>query len=180
MIYREKDIDAQAAMNAAIQVCAAARTAPKARGIDYIHTMALNGEEKDALARELRRLGKELNLAFYLRDADNLEAAQAVALIGVEKHQRGLGDTCDFCGMGGCSGCAQKGGLCAFDSMDLGIALGSAAALAADLRMDSRMMYSVGKAALSLNLFEDKCHMVIALPLSVSGKSPFFDRKPKT
>jgi uncharacterized ferredoxin-like protein len=39
-------------------------------------------------------------------------------------------------------------------------------------------MFTAGRAALSLGLFEDaKVTMAYGVPLSVSGKSPFFDRK---
>ena len=62
-----------------------------------------------------------------------------------------------------------------FNTNDLGIAIGSAAALAADFRIDSRVMFSVGQAVLDLNLLPE-CSMVLALPLSVSRKSIFFDR----
>jgi uncharacterized ferredoxin-like protein len=67
---------------------------------------------------------------------------------------------------------------CFFNANDLGIAIGSATSLAADFRVDSRVMFSVGQAVLSLNLLPE-CSMVLALPLSVSGKSIFFDRVKK-
>jgi uncharacterized ferredoxin-like protein len=37
-------------------------------------------------------------------------------------------------------------------------------------------MYSAGKAALSLGLFSAGVKIALAIPLSVSGKNPFFDR----
>jgi uncharacterized ferredoxin-like protein len=58
----------------------------------------------------------------------------------------------------------------------MGIAVGSAVSLAGDMRVDSRVMFSVGKMAMDMNLMPG-CSMVLAIPLSVSGKSPFFDRK---
>ena len=179
MVYREDEMRARCALDAALAMCAAARTAPKARGVDKIHTLVLTGPEKDELARELDRLGRQLGLDFYCRDAQNLLDSQAVALIGTQEGQRGLGESCGYCHFAGCQACAQAGGLCAFDAMDLGIALGSAAATAADRRVDTRMMYSVGKAALSLGLMGPEVKMVIAIPVAVSGKSPFFDRKKK-
>ena len=60
--------------------------------------------------------------------------------------------------------------------MDAGIAVGSAAAIAADSRVDSRVMFSVGRAAMALKLLGDAT-LVLGIPVSVSGKSPFFDRK---
>ena len=179
MIYTQQEMECQAALHAAAQICAAARTAPKTRGVDRIHTLVLTQSDKDALASELERLSQVQGIDFYARDALNLRAAQAVALIGTTEGQRGLGENCGYCHFGGCEGCAQAGGACVFDAMDLGIALGSAAALAADQRVDTRVMYSIGKAALSLGLMEPSVKIIIAVPISVSGKSPFFDRKKK-
>ena len=59
------------------------------------------------------------------------------------------------------------------------IALGSAAATAADCRMDSRILFSAGRAALSLGLMGENVKLIYGLPLAVTGKSPFFDRKKK-
>ena len=70
-------------------------------------------------------------------------------------------------------------GLCAWDAADVGIAIGSSAAVAADARVDNRVMFSVGRAARSLGLLGASVTLVLGIPLSVSGKSPFFDRKPK-
>ena len=67
---------------------------------------------------------------------------------------------------------------CAINSVDLGIAIGSACATAADLRVDTRVMFSAGLAAQRLGLLED-CKCVMAIPVSASSKNPFFDRKPK-
>jgi uncharacterized ferredoxin-like protein len=38
-------------------------------------------------------------------------------------------------------------------------------------------MYSIGRAALDLKLFSDGVKQALGIPLSVTGKSPFFDRK---
>ncbi|MGN1007301.1 MAG: DUF2148 domain-containing protein, partial [Aristaeellaceae bacterium] len=61
----------------------------------------------------------------------------------------------------------------------VGIALGSAAATAADLRMDSRILFSAGRAALEMGIMGENVRQIFGLPLSVTGKSPFFDRKRK-
>ena len=59
---------------------------------------------------------------------------------------------------------------------DLGIAIGSAAHVASAHHVDSRVMFSAGRAALNLKLFPAEVTIAYAIPLSVSGKSPFFDR----
>ena len=56
------------------------------------------------------------------------------------------------------------------------IALGSAAAVAADARVDSRIMMSAGLGAKKLGLFPEGTEIVYGIPLSISGKSPYFDR----
>ncbi|MGH7993136.1 MAG: DUF2148 domain-containing protein [Limisphaerales bacterium] len=38
-------------------------------------------------------------------------------------------------------------------------------------------MFSIGRACLDLGLFEPKVKQALGIPLSVTGKNPFFDRK---
>ena len=47
---------------------------------------------------------------------------------------------------------------------------------AADHRIDNRVMYSAGKVALEMGLFSDSVRVAYGVPLSVSSKSPYFDR----
>ena len=70
------------------------------------------------------------------------------------------------------------GARCAFNMIDLGIAIGSAVSVAADCRVDSRVLYSAGKAA-QLMQYEDFDVVWQGIPIAAYGKSPFFDRKPK-
>ena len=119
-----------------------------------------------------------MDYAFFTRDAGNLEAADCVVLLGVREKRRGLGEGCGYCHFAGCADCTEHGGLCAFDAIDVGIAAGSAAAAAADARVDSRVMFSVGRTAQDLGLLPEAT-LVLGIPVSISGKSPFFDRKPK-
>ena len=179
MIYSAKDMETRAALDAAARMCAAARTAPKTKGMDGLVTCVVTGEEKEQLEDELRRLAGELQLAFFLRDADNVDVSQAVVLFGMQEQRRGIGAGCRYCHSADCGDCAERDGLCAFDAVDVGIAIGSAAAAAADARVDSRVMFSVGRAAKSLTLLGETVTLVFGIPISISGKSPFFDRKPK-
>ena len=91
MIYSAKDMETRATLDAAARMCAAARTAPKTKGMDGLVTCVVTGEEKEQLADELRRLAGELQLAFFLRDADNVDASQAVVLFGMQERRRGIG-----------------------------------------------------------------------------------------
>ena len=59
-------------------------------------------------------------------------------------------------------------------AIDLGIALWSAAKTAGVLNVDNRIMYTIGAAARKLKLLSSD--VVIGFPLSVTGKSPYFDR----
>jgi uncharacterized ferredoxin-like protein len=83
---------------------------------------------------------------------------------------------CGFCGFADCDVMQEAGGTCSFNSGDLGIAVGSAVATAADLRIDNRVMYTAGKAALELGLLGDDVEIAYGVPLAAKGKNPFFDR----
>lgn len=166
----------EAILNAAKAMCLAARTAPKAKGVDYIRTCILTGEEKEALAKEMEELADKLQLGFFHRDAGNIRVSGAVVLIGHENVVRGLNEACQYCGFQNCKECTQQGGRCAYISMDLGIAAGSAVSVAADRRVDNRILFSAGRAALEMRLLGDKVCQAVGIPISASGKSPFFDR----
>ncbi len=62
---------------------------------------------------------------------------------------------------------------------DLGIAVGSAAKTAQIHNADNRILFTAGVAALSLHLLPD-CTCAYGIPLSVTGKNIFFDRRPVT
>ena len=179
MFYSSRDMEQHAVLDTAARMCAAARTAPKTRGMDGLVSCVLTGEDKDQLAAQMRRLAGELDYAFFARDADNVDTADCVVLIGIHEQRRGLGEGCAYCHFHGCADCTEKDGLCAFDAFDVGIAVGSAAAAAADARVDSRVMFSVGRAAKDLHWPDEKAGLTLGIPLSITGKSPFFDRKPR-
>ena len=175
MLMDSKTAEERAVMDTACAMCAAIRTAPKAHGRDYLDAAVVTGEEKAALAAEMRRLGELYDQKFFLRDADCVDRSTAVVLAGADHVQRGLNDSCRLCRFEGCADCARQEGCCVFGPIDLGIALGSAVALASDRHIDNRIMFSAGQAAVSLKLLGDK-PLVMGIPLSVSGKNPFFDR----
>jgi uncharacterized ferredoxin-like protein len=131
----------------------AARTAPKARGLDTIVAAILGREDKDNLADEMERAGKEKNLPTRVRDAGNVRNSELVVLIGVG-YEEGVPRELKL--------------------VDLGIALGSAAKVAGELNVDSRIMRSVGEAAENLNFLQTD--YVVGIPISIKGKNIFFDR----
>ena len=180
MIINSKTAEETAILAVAQKMCAAARTAPKTRGLDFIQTCILTGTEKDALADEMDRLAPILDYPFLKRDAGNVRDSHAIVLIGTTYQQRGLDEGCQYCNHKNCAECAQQNGVCAYDNIDLGIAAGSAAGVAADARIDNRIIFSAGRAALSLKLMGDRVKVILGIPLSATGKSPYFDRKPQT
>ena len=156
-------------------MCLAARTAPKARGLDNLHIEVFRGERKDQVTARMRDVAAAHDVGFFARDADNCDVAPVVVLVGTKVAPVGV-PYCGFCGFGDCNGCAQAGGLCAYNAGDLGIALGSAAAVAAAHHADNRMMFSFGKSAIEAGLLPAEIKVAVGIPLSATGKSPFFDR----
>jgi uncharacterized ferredoxin-like protein len=163
-------------LETARRICIAARTAPKGRGKDNLVSLILTGAEKERLAAEMERQGREKDVPFFVRDADNLRQAAAVVLLGTRIQPLEI-PNCGFCGFRDCADNREHGGICVFNPGDLGIAIGSAAAVAADHRVDCRVMFSAGKAALSLGLLGREARIAYGIPLSATGKNPFFDRR---
>ena len=174
MIYTSKTTEKNAAMQVAALMSAAARTAPKACGVDAIETLVLDGEEKDKVSAVMREIGRELDQSFYIRDADGVDASHLVVLIGVNPRPRML--NCKLCGVEDCRTAHKSKISCALAVNDLGIAVGSAAATAMDCRMDNRILFSAGMAARRLGLFPDKVSVCFGIPLAITGKNVFFDR----
>jgi uncharacterized ferredoxin-like protein len=125
----------------------------------------------------MKKLAKKHDRPGFKRDADNCQSASAILLIGTKAKPIGLA-FCSFCGYKDCSSLEKSKGICAYNSIDLGIAAGSAVSVASDFRVDNRIMYSAGKAAIDMNLFKNKnIRIALGIPLSCSGKNPFFDRQ---
>lgn len=176
MLKHNEQVENAALEQIAGMLCVAARTAPKGKGRDLLVTAVANGSDKQALQDRMRLIAARDGVAFFSRDADNLEHAPVVVLIGTRKQPLGL-PHCGFCGFTDCAAMLAAGGTCSFNSGDLGIAIGSAAALAADCRVDNRIMYTVGKAVLELKMLGEDVEIAYGIPLAARGKNPFFDRK---
>ena len=155
MLIKSEDLERDAALDVARLMLVAARTAPKAMGLDTIVTAIVGGEDQNKLADEMERIGKEKNLRRRIRDAGNVRNSQLVALIGVKY----TGDPSNELKL-----------------VDLGIALGSASKIASDLNVDNRIMRSIGEAAENMKLLQ--ADYVLGIPISIKGKSIFFDRPP--
>ncbi len=179
MRIESREAETDALLCLAKRICVAARTAPKACGTDNTDTLILTGEDKARLTAEMRAQGEKLGSQglFFLRDADNVDAAPVIVLLGITYETRGLNAKCGLCGFENCSACETAGAACVFAGVDLGIALGSAAAMAAREHADNRILFTAGQAARSLGLLGEH-KLVMGLPLYSGGKSIFFDRKP--
>jgi uncharacterized ferredoxin-like protein len=176
MKHDGKSLEAEGLLDTARALCVAARTAPKGRGTDNLVTLVLTGEHKDRLAAEMQRIGEASDTAFFIRDAENVRRAGAVVLLGTRIRTLGI-PACGFCGYQDCADNEEHHGICAFNTGDLGIAVGSAVSMAADRRVDNRVFFSAGRAAVNLKLLGEEVRIAYGIPLSVGPKSPFFDRK---
>ena len=175
MILNERDTRKERALEIANKLITAARTAPKTRGVDILEIAVITEEkikELSTLMQGFEFRGSQFKME---RDSANVLQAECVVLIGTKERPMGL--NCGHCGFPTCSS-RVDGVPCFFNGLDVGIALGSAVALAADLRVDTRLMFSVGLAAQKLD-YMNGCTMVMAIPISISSKNPFFDRPTK-
>jgi uncharacterized ferredoxin-like protein len=176
MLIREREFNEKMVEQIAQEMCLAARTAPKARGLDLLEIIIIKGETIKKLSEKMLKIGEKENHHTFLRDGQNILKAAAIVLIGTKRLNLGL-KYCGFCGFGNCAGNEKVKGVCAFNTGDLGIAVGSAVSVAMDHRIDNRIMYSAGKAAIELGLLGTEVKVAYGIPLSATGKNPFFDRK---
>lgn len=176
MQITEKDSRTENIMIITRAMMTAARTAPKGCGKDNIEIAALTAEDLQKLADQMRLSGERDGKGFFLRDAGNVENSQAAVIIGCRKAVRGL--DCGMCGYPTCFSKAKEAPSvpCVFDVTDLGIAVGSAVSVAADFRVDNRVLYSAGVAVREMGILPN-CPIVYVIPLSASGKSIYFDRQ---
>jgi uncharacterized ferredoxin-like protein len=170
----------------ASMMCISARTAPKGKGVDTILTRILCKDELLQLADRMQYLGELKENPIFLRDAKNIRESHACVLVGC----KGFVDTGLNCGGCGFSTCAEMrerytknpekiaftGPNCIIKITDLGIAVGSAVKTAQIHNVDNRILYTAGVGALSLNLLPE-CTTAYGIPLSVTGKNIFFDRR---
>lgn len=175
-IIKESDFLKERLIKIAEEICIAARTAPKTRGIDVIETAILFGDSIKAIIEEMRKIYSETNREAYKRNSESLENTPCIVLIGAKRKSAGL-NPCGLCGFKDCEENEKNGAMCVFNIMDLGIAIGSAVSILTDKRIDNRLMWTIGIAAKNLKLLDDEVKQIIGIPLSATGKNIFFDRK---
>lgn len=188
-IIKSDEAEEAAILATANEIMASIRTAPKTRGVDDVISMVLHGPELETLACKMedkyRSKGEGIRGAFK-RDADCVRRSAAVVLTGIKstgpkKPEKPL--DCGACGFASCAEFMKEeskkgedfsGPSCIWQTVDLGIALGSAVKTASMANVDNRLMYTIGAAARELGIIDG--HVIIGIPLSVSGKNIFFDR----
>jgi len=177
-IIFEESIRKQTIRQVAERMLVAARTAPKARGIDNIAMAIAESEDIRRISDKLKEIaGRRDTPAFFIRDANNILAADGLVLIGTRIKSVGI-HPCNMCGFANCDEKDKNPDIpCVFNTNDLGIAIGSAVSVAMEARVDNRVMYTIGQAALEMKLLGEDVKIAFGIPLSVSGKNIFFDRK---
>lgn len=176
-IQSEENLRTETLLNIAKQMMLAARTAPKARGIDHLEIAIAERQNIKLISQKMHETGTELNLPSFLRDADNILQSPVMVLIGTKIKSMGL-KKCGHCGFANCEEKDKYPSVpCSFNTGDLGIAIGSAVSIAMDNRVDNRIMYSVGDVIVELGLLGKDVKIAYGIPLSATSKNPFFDRK---
>ena len=176
-VIRQEEFAREAVLAAAREMANAARTAPKAVGYDRLEIALAEGAQLEELAGHMEKMAQEGRAgSHFTRDAGNVRASLCCLLIGTRTTPMPRG--CEKCGM---SDCANHHGYaggspCLYAVHDLGLAVGSAVSLAADKRVDNRVMFSAGAAALELGWL-GQARLAMGVPLSVNGKSIYYDRK---
>jgi uncharacterized ferredoxin-like protein len=177
-------VESEAVKTVAGLMALAARTAPKAVGLDSIVIEIVTGKEQEKVGEKMIRIADENGMDFFRANGEQVKLSDATVLIGL-KREKGLGLNCGACGYSSCNeltkACAAtkarksdfKGPNCAFKITDLGIAVGSAAKTASIHNVDNRVMYSAGVAAMKLGMLKE-CSIVYGIPLKASGRDIFF------
>ncbi|MBI5217486.1 MAG: ferredoxin [Bacteroidia bacterium] len=176
-IIKEEEIRNAALKSVAEKMLIAARTAPKARGVDNLVMAMIEGRDIENLAAKMKEIATVTGEHFFERDAGNILQSPVVLLFGTKIGSINM-KKCGMCGFKDCNIKNNNSDYpCAFNSVDLGIAMGSAVSIAADNRVDCRIMYTIGQAAIDLKLLGKEVRIIYGIPLSATGKNPFFDRK---
>lgn len=176
-VSRQEEFAREAVLAAARDMANAARTAPKAVGCDRLEIVLVEGQQLNELARQMESMAQEGRAGeHFIRDAGNVRSSACCLLIGTRTAPMPRG--CKKCGMSECANHQGYGGEspCLYAVHDLGLAVGSAVSLAADRRIDNRVMFSAGAAAVELGWL-GQARLGMGIPLSVYGKSIYYDRK---
>ncbi len=175
-MLKEETFKKETLKDVAKKMVVAARTAPKGKGADTFVFRIIEGQEIKKMSSETLSLGKKYQSSTFIRDGKNILSAKVVVLLGTTIKPLGL-KKCGMCGFVDCQEKAKHRKIpCVFNAGDLGIAIGSAVSLAMHYRVDNRIMYTVGQAAMNLGFMGPNVKICYAILLSATSKNPFFDR----
>ena len=176
-MFYEEELTKESLLDVAKKMLIAARTAPKGRGMDtFVFTIVQEPEIKK-ISEQLAAMGQTYEYQTFTRDAQNILSSPVMLLLGTKIKAIGL-KKCGLCGFQDCDEKTQYPNIpCAYNTGDLGIAIGSAVSVAMDYRVDNRIMYTVGQAVMAMGLLGEDIKIAYGIPLSASSKNPFFDRK---
>ena len=164
-MIEEKDLIKAGVLRVAELMAIAAKTAPKARGVDNIAVAVVSDrEELEKLASKMEELSTQYG-QFLARDAENVRNSEAVVLVGAKVVDLGLKTPSGY-----------RIDMNSYMALvNLGIAVGSAVKAASILNVDNRIMLSIGLAAKELKLID--AEYILGIPLSATAKNIYFDRK---
>ena len=190
------DLRADTVRQVAKLMAAAAITAPKSGGQLFLagkHNFMETVIVEDAATRHqmgewMRARGKERREAIWFRDAEVVEAIDAVLFVGIADWYPPNYD-CGACGYATCAEFLHAtkplrddsadlefaGPTCNLRDIDLGIAIGSAAKTASIHSIDCRCQTRSAVAARKLGII--KADIAVALSLSMTHKAIGFDRR---
>lgn len=176
-MIKEEELKNNTVLEIAKLMAIAARTAPKGKGANNIRIIIAEKKDIEMISSKMIEIYKKTGIDIFNRDGENIKNAEAVLLIGTIINPLNLSN----CGLCGFENCLEKSKFdntpCAFNTGDLGIAIGSAVSVAKDLCVDNRIMYTIGKAVVELGFFKNDVKIIYGIPLSATSKNPFFDRK---
>lgn len=193
---RYEDLRADTVRQVAKLMAAAAITAPKSGGQlflagkhNFIETVIVeDAPTRHELAEWMRARGKERRESIWFRDAEVVEAIDAVLFVGIADWYPPNYD-CGACGYATCAEFLHAtkalrdesaelefaGPTCNLRDIDLGIAIGSAAKTAAIHSIDCRCQTRSAVAARKLGIIS--ADIAVALSLSMTHKAIGFDRR---
>lgn len=158
-----------------------ARTAPKGMGDDFVVMEVITGKRLRKLGEAMIEYGEEVKDRFYVRDGKSVLDSQGLLFVGLKDAQP-VGLNCGGCGFERCIRPEDvkefrdfRAPVCMIRLLDLGIAIGSAVKTASIHNVDNRIMYRAGVMARKLEMTD--ADVVMGIPLSGTGKNPYFDRQ---
>ena len=190
------DLRHETVVQVAKLMAASAITAPRSGGQlmlkgkpNFLETTIIDDRDiLGTLSEWIRRRGKERRENIWFRDAEVVDAIDAVLFVGLKDWYPPNYD-CGACGFATCAEFLHatkkirsdsnelefKGPTCNLRDIDLGIAIGSAAKTAAIHSVDCRCQTRVAVAARKLGIIDSD--IAVGLSLSLTQKAIGFDRK---